>query len=67
MAEADHVRIINAMTAFSAHELNVSIVVMNEDKHKSAAQDMRARDGRFVLSVRIARKLEHSDKLQACG
>ena len=65
MGEADYVGIINAVAAFSAHELNVSVSVMNEDKHRSAAQDMGARDGRFVLSVGIARELDHSDKLQA--
>jgi len=65
MDEPDYVGIINAVAAPSAHELDVSVVVMNEDKHRSAAQDMGARDGRFVLSVGIAREVNHSRKLPA--
>jgi hypothetical protein len=51
MIEADYVGIISAVAALSAHELNVSVLVMNEDKHRSAAQDVRASDDCFVLVV----------------
>jgi hypothetical protein len=65
MGKADYMGIINAVAALSAHELNVAVFVMNEEKHRSAAQDVRARDGRFVLGVGIAREVDHSGKLQA--
>jgi hypothetical protein len=65
MGEADYVEIISAVASLSTHELNVAVSVMNEDKHRSAAQDMRACDCRFVLSVGIASEVDHSKKLQA--
>jgi hypothetical protein len=65
MGKADYVSIINAVAALSTHELNVPVFVMNDEKDRSAAEDMGARDGRFVLSVGIAREVDHSGKLQA--
>lgn len=64
MNEADHVGIISAVPAFAAHEVDVAVLVMNEKKHRSAAEDVRACDGRFVLSVGIAREFNHASKLQ---
>ena len=65
MREANYERIISAMAALSAHKLNVTIIVVNEDEHRSAVEDMGARNGRLVLSKGITRKVYHSGKLQA--
>jgi hypothetical protein len=65
MGEADYVHIVDAVAALSAHELNVAVFFMNKDKHRSAAQNMEACDCRFVVSVGIAREVDHSGKLQA--
>jgi len=64
VAEADYVNIIHAVAALPAHKLNVPILVMNKDDHRSAAQDMGTCDGRFVVSIGVSRKIYHPGKLQ---
>jgi len=63
MSEADYAGIINAVAALPAHELNVPVFIMNEEKYRRAAEDVGARDRCFVLSVGIAREVDHSGKL----
>ena len=65
MIESNDVRVINVVPALSAQELNVAVAVMDENQYRRSIEHMGADDGRLVVGVSVARKVNHKGKLQA--
>jgi hypothetical protein len=47
------------MAARSAHEVKVTLLIVHEEQHWITTENVRARDGRFVLRIRKARETYH--------